>query len=274
MCGITGFVDATSQQPAPLLKAQVTAMADRLRRRGPDDAGAWVDEDAGAAFGFRRLSIIDLSAAGHQPMISANGRLVIVYNGEIYNYRELRRELETQGAAFRGHSDTEVMLEAFASWGVQRTLARLIGMFAIALWDRSRRRLTLVRDRLGIKPLYWGQFGSLLLFGSELKALTAHPGWQAEIDRDAVAGFLRLNYVPAPHSIYRGVHKLEPGRVLTYEPGDEIHFRGEADLGWLAGGVYSYEGNSLRDDFYSEYHSEYDHGIFEMQIVPDEGESP
>ncbi|MFN3077750.1 MAG: asparagine synthase (glutamine-hydrolyzing) [Alphaproteobacteria bacterium] len=217
MCGLAGVIDFTRSVGEEPLRAVTTAMADSLVHRGPDDGGVWVDAAAGIGLGHRRLSIVDLSPAGHQPMVSADGRYVIVYNGEVYSHQVLRTELEALGRRFRGHSDTEVILEACAEWGVPATVRRLIGMFAIALWDRKTRTLTLVRDRLGIKPLYWGRFGSLFLFGSELKALRAHPGWRPEINRDAVVSFLRHNYVPAPHSIYLGVHKLEPGRILTLD---------------------------------------------------------
>ena len=217
MCGLAGFVDRAGGGGENALRAQVARMAARIAHRGPDDADEWVDAAAGVALGSRRLSIIDLSPAGRQPMVSSDGRLVVAFNGEIYNFAELRAELEARGRSFRGHSDTEVMVEGFAEWGVEPTVRRLIGMFAIALWERDRRRLTLVRDRLGIKPLYWARFGSLLLFGSELKALLAHPGWTPEIDRDAAAAYLRLNYVPTPMSIYRGVRKLEPGRMLVVD---------------------------------------------------------
>ncbi len=215
MCGIAGFLDCDARDGLEALERQVRAMAETLHHRGPDDHGVWVDPAAGVALGHRRLSIIDLSAAGRQPMVSSDGRCVIVYNGEVYNFAELRADLEIAGRLFRGSSDTEVILEGCATWGVAETVDRLIGMFAFALWDRQSRTLTLVRDRLGIKPLYWGQFGSLFLFGSELKALRAHPGWTPEINRDAVTAYLRHNYIPAPHSIYRGVFKLEPGRMLT-----------------------------------------------------------
>ena len=158
-------------------------MADSLAYRGPDDHGLWSDPEAGIALTHRRLSIVDLSPAGHQPMVSADGRFIITYNGEIYNFQEMRPELEARGIKFRGHSDTEVMLEAFAAFGIEATVKRLIGMFTIGVWDRRERTLTLVRDRLGIKPLYWAKFGKLFLFGSELKALRAHPGWTPRIDR-------------------------------------------------------------------------------------------
>jgi len=215
MCGLTGFWDRRAAMAREALARQVERMSDTLERRGPDDSGAWVDEACGIALGFRRLAIVDLSPTGHQPMLSADGRFVVAYNGEVYNFRELRAELEAVGARFRGTSDTEVMVEGFARWGVRPTVERLIGMFAIAAWDRQNRKLHLVRDRLGIKPLYWGRFGSLLLFGSELKALRVHSGWNPEVDRPAAGAFLRFGYVPAPHSIYRGVRKLEPGALLT-----------------------------------------------------------
>lgn len=196
-------------------------MGDALRHRGPDDEGVWTDAPAGIALAFRRLSIRDLSPAGHQPMVSASGRYVISYNGEIYSQDEIAKDLVARGVAFRGHSDTEVMLESFAAYGIAPTLERLIGMFAIALWDRETRTLTLVRDRLGIKPLYWARFGDLLLWGSELKALRAHSGWTPEIDRDSAASYVRHAYVPAPMAIYRGVHKLPPGCILTLRPDQE-----------------------------------------------------
>jgi asparagine synthase (glutamine-hydrolysing) len=218
MCGITGFWQMAGGAPEEMSR-RVARMADSLKHRGPDDHGIWFDAEAGIALGHRRLSIIDLSPAGHQPMISADGRFVIVYNGEVYSHEEMRPELAERGIRFRGHSDTEVMLESFAAFGVETTLPRLIGMFAIALWDRRKRTLTLIRDRLGIKPLYWTQRDGLFLFGSELKALRACPGFAPQIDRAAVAAFLRHNYVPAPHTIYQDVHKLEPGCVLTLPAG-------------------------------------------------------
>jgi asparagine synthase (glutamine-hydrolysing) len=218
MCGLAGFLDHARHTAGHELAELAARMAATLGHRGPDDDGVWVDSEACLALGHRRLSVIDLSPTGHQPMVSANGRFVIAYNGEVYNFRELRAELEEVGRRFRGASDTEVVLEACAHWGVRDAVTRLIGMFAFALWDARQRTLTLVRDRLGIKPLYWGEIGDLFLFGSELKALTAHPGWAPEIDRGALAAYLRLAYVPAPHSIYKGVFKLEPGQILTLRP--------------------------------------------------------
>ena len=213
MCGITGFWHRDGRAPNDPTRV-IEAMTATLFHRGPDDGDTWRDADARLALGHRRLSIIDLSQAGRQPMISANGRLAIVYNGEVYNFAELRAELIRHGCGFRGHSDTEVILEACALWGIERTVPRLIGMFAFALWDRDERRLTLVRDRLGIKPLYWADLGGTILFGSELKSLCAYPGFDGEVDRDSLAAFMRFGYVPAPRSIYHGVRKLEPGCLL------------------------------------------------------------
>lgn len=214
MCGLAGVVRAAPELAARL-EAEVRRMADTLAHRGPDDAGAWVDADSGVALGHRRLSIIDLSACGHQPMTSADGRYVIAYNGEVYNFVALRAELERLGAGFHGHSDTEVLLAAIVQWGLRSALERLNGMFAFALWDRVERTLHLARDRLGEKPLYYGWMGDAFLFGSELKALQAHPAWRGEVDRQALTLYLRHNYVPAPLSIYRGVFKLPPGGLAT-----------------------------------------------------------
>jgi asparagine synthase (glutamine-hydrolysing) len=215
MCGIAGFLTGASNELARELGEVSSAMDVCLQHRGPDDHGVWIDAECGLAIVHRRLSILDLSPAGHQPMISDDGRFVITYNGEVYSHQPIAAELTARGHKFRGHSDTEVILNSFAANGIEPTLKRLIGMFAIALWDRRERTLILIRDRLGIKPLYWAKFGKLFLFGSELKALRAHPGWTARIDRNAVAAFMRHNYIPAPHTIYSGVHKLEPGSILT-----------------------------------------------------------
>ena len=213
MCGIAGFLDLRAGQPADALTADVRRMTDAIAYRGPDDAGVYVDAAAGLALGHRRLAIIDLSAEGHQPMVSPAGRYVIVYNGEFYNYADVRAELEAAGDAprWRGHSDTEVMLAAFDRYGIAAALERINGMFAMAVWDRSERLLHLVRDRLGEKPLYYGRVGDRIAFGSELKALRALPGFAAPIDRGALELFLRFNYVPSPRSIYEGVQKLSAG---------------------------------------------------------------
>jgi asparagine synthase (glutamine-hydrolysing) len=217
MCGIAGLLGQRGES----LASVAGAMADALTHRGPDDRGTWEDTGAGIALGHRRLSILDLSAAGHQPMRSACGRLTIAFNGEIYNHLELRDELERGGFApsWRGHSDTETILAAFVAWGVEPTLVRMVGMFAIALWDGEARALWLARDRLGEKPLYYGTMDRRLAFGSELKALRAVPGWAAEIDRDALTLLLRFGYIPAPYSIYRGIHKVRPGAALRLASG-------------------------------------------------------
>jgi asparagine synthase (glutamine-hydrolysing) len=219
MCGLAGFVDRRRGQEADALRATAARMADALRHRGPNDAGVWADAEAGVALGFRRLSIIDLTAEGHQPMHSASGRYVLAFNGEVYNFESLRRELDAGGAApaFHGHSDTEVMLAAFEAWGVEAAVRRFVGMFAFALWDRRERKLHLCRDRLGEKPLYYGWAGEVFLFGSELKALRSHPAFRGEIDRDALALYLRHSCIPAPHSIYKTVRKLPPAAVLTLD---------------------------------------------------------
>lgn len=226
MCGLTGFFDPATGMGSEELRHLVDQMAGTIRHRGPDDGGAWVDPAAGIALGFRRLAIVDLSPAGHQPMVSASGRYVVVFNGEIYNYRTLRQELDLAPPAvcpsYRGSSDTEVLLAAIERWGVIEAIRRTVGMFAIALWDRQERALSLVRDRLGEKPLYYGWVNGVLLFGSELKTLAAHPGFAsaAEIDRGALALFLRHKYIPAPYSIYRGIAKLPPGTMLRLTAAD------------------------------------------------------
>ncbi len=220
MCGITGFVDPGCGDESRLART-VADMATSLGHRGPDAGGVWVDGGAGLALGHRRLSILDLSPAGAQPMASACGRFVVSYNGEIYNAPDLARTLDRAGLVRRGHSDTEVLVEWCALHGVRALLQEAEGMFAFALWDRERRTLTLARDRMGIKPLYWGHWPGLFLFGSELKALRRHDGWVPEIDRAALTSYLRFGYVPAPASIYRGVHKLMPGCLLTLGPGHD-----------------------------------------------------
>ena len=199
----------------------ISRMTDTLVHRGPDDGGVWEDRCAGVALGNRRLAIVDLSPEGHQPMRSADERYVLAFNGEIYNFPALRAELEQRGHRFRGHSDTEVMLAAFTEWGLENALGRFNGMFAFALWDREERVLHLARDRFGEKPLYYGWMGGALLFGSELKAMKTHPRFRGEVSRDALALYMRHNYVPAPYSIYEGVHKLPPGTRMTVdEAGD------------------------------------------------------
>jgi asparagine synthase (glutamine-hydrolysing) len=213
MCGLAGF---WSPGACGDTRAIVTAMASRLAHRGPDGDGCWVDQESGIAVAHRRLSIVDLSPSGRQPMISPSGRFVIVFNGEVYNHEELRRELSSDRhrIRFRGRSDTEVMVAAIEAWGLARAIDRFVGMFAFALWDRVDRELHLVRDRLGVKPLYYGWARDTFVFGSELKALVAHPDFDPAINRDAVALLLRHGYIPAPHSIFVRAHKLLPGTRL------------------------------------------------------------
>ena len=217
MCGITGFMTSVAETEFEM-KMVVARMADQLSHRGPDDSGVWVDRQAGVAFGHRRLSILDLSPDGHQPMHSETGRYVIVFNGEIYNFDELRSTLESTGHRFRGHSDTEVILAAMEQWGIDEALPHFNGMFAFAVWDRKERQLHLVRDRLGEKPLYYGWMGKTFLFGSELKSLVAHPEFKDDVNRDALALYLRFNCIPAPYSIYRGIKKLPPATKLALTP--------------------------------------------------------
>ena len=222
MCGIAGFLDLERRAGTQDLEALGRAMAARVNHRGPDANGVWSDAEAGIVLGHTRLSIVDLSSAGAQPMVSSCGACVISYNGEIYNAGEIRPELEARGRKFKGHSDTEVLVEACAEWGVKATVERMIGMFAFALWDRRTRTLSLVRDRLGIKPLYYGLQNGRLAFASELKPFEELPDWRPEIDHDALAAYMRLAYVPAPHSIYRGISKLEPGHIAVIDAGGRV----------------------------------------------------
>jgi asparagine synthase (glutamine-hydrolysing) len=210
MCGIAGFWQQPllMEHPPEVLRQ----MASALSHRGPDDSGAFLDARAGLGLAFSRLAIVDLSVEGHQPMQSASGRYVIVFNGEIYNYKEIRMELGPH--LWRGHSDTEVLLQAIECWGIDAALRKFVGMFAFALWDRAENQLFLCRDRLGIKPLYYGKVNSTFVFASELKAIAQIPDFDPEIDRDVLALYMRHNHVPAPHCIYRGLHKLEPGCAL------------------------------------------------------------
>ncbi len=218
MCGIAGLWDISRETTSESLEAIAQQMSSTLLHRGPDDGGTWVDAEAGIALGHRRLAILDLSPEGHQPMLSGNGRYAIVFNGEIYNFLEIRGQLEQLGHKFRGHSDTEVMLAAFSQWGLQVAVKRFNGMFAFALWDRQEQVLHLGRDRFGEKPLYYAWVGNTFLFGSELKALKAYPGFSLQIDRNALALYLRHNYIPAPYSIYQEVYKLTPASVLSISP--------------------------------------------------------
>jgi len=225
VCGLVGFFQAYSQRDGDLATL-LFPMTNAITHRGPNDSGVWLDVEAGIALGHRRLSILDLSPHGHQPMISPSGRYVIAFNGEIYNHRDLRSAIEASPSQpsstdeavainWRGHSDTEVMLAAFERWGIEGALPRFNGMFAFALWDMQEQLLHLVRDRFGEKPLYYGWMGDTFLFGSELKALKAHPSWCGEIDRGALALYMRHTYIPAPYSIFRGISKLLPAHILS-----------------------------------------------------------
>ncbi len=215
MCGFIGFFDQSRRLSSPASLSLVKAMAEAIRHRGPDDHGEWSDPDSGIAFGHRRLSILDLSPEGHQPKSSHCGRYVIIYNGELYNFRDLRKDLEALGHSFRGTSDTEIMLSAFTQWGVFESLKKFNGMFAFALWDKKEKLLHLSRDRVGEKPLYYGWQGKTFFFSSELKAMRVHSDFQGQISEAALDLFIQYNYVPAPHSIYKNIFKLQPGTLLT-----------------------------------------------------------
>lgn len=222
MCGFTGYLASSNQAFTSSAEPTLRQMANAIVHRGPDSDGYWTDPAVGIALAHRRLAIVDLSPAGAQPMASGSGRYVIAFNGEVYNHRRLRQMLESEGrvgAAWRGHSDTETLLAGFDAWGIEGTLQRSIGMFAIALWDRETCVLRLVRDRLGEKPLYYGWQGqgngAVFLFGSELAALRRHPAFGAEVNRDALALYMRHNCIGGEHSIYSGIRKLLPGHLLT-----------------------------------------------------------
>jgi asparagine synthase (glutamine-hydrolysing) len=220
MCGIVGFLGMATGGGETALTALIQKMSACLSHRGPDDSGVWTDEGVGLALGHRRLSILDLSPTGHQPMVSRCGRYILTFNGEIYNYLDIREEIEAGGSVqWRGHSDTEVILAAIAQWGIAPSLERMTGMFACAAWDRAERTLYVARDRLGEKPLYYGWLDGAFVFASELKALRVHPRWRGEIDRGALVLFLRHGYIPAPHTIYTGIRKLTPGAFLSVRAG-------------------------------------------------------
>jgi asparagine synthase (glutamine-hydrolysing) len=219
MCGIAGMVDWRAATSGDALRSIAEAMIETVRHRGPDAGDVWVEAEGGVALGQRRLAIIDLSPGGAQPMHSADRRFVITFNGEIYNYRDIRRELQAAGHSMRSDSDTEVLLEACALWGVEAAIERAIGMFAFALWDRKTRSLTLARDRLGIKPLYYAATPERILFASQLKAFRPAPHWKPTIDEDAVVGYLRHAYIAQPRTIYREAEKLAPGHILTLRAG-------------------------------------------------------
>ena len=230
MCGIVGVLDPRRRRRSEDTVRLLDVMAEPMRSRGPDGSGTWVDEQAGIGLGHRRLSILDLSEHGAQPMVSADGRWVITYNGEIYNHRELAADLQGVGVRLRGHSDTEVLIEAIARWGLESTLDRIDGMYAFGLWDREDRKLTLARDRMGEKPLYYGTIGTgEVLFGSTLDVLATHPSFDRPVDRNALALYFRHKYVPAPWTIREGIFKLEPGCTVEVSAEGAI---GEPEQYW------------------------------------------
>lgn len=236
MCGITGLFDPSARRDGTVLGALVAQMTATLVHRGPDDDGLWCRPERGVCFGYRRLSVVGLGPAGAQPMHSADGRWTVVYNGELYNHPQLRRRLSGEGVRFRGGSDTEVLVAAVQQWGLDEALEAAEGMFALALWDGEERRLHLVRDRFGEKPLYYGWVDGMLAFGSELKALAVLPRFDSSLDRDAVALYLRHNCVPAPRTIYRHLRKLPPGHRVAFEPGDPAGGWPEPRAYWSARG--------------------------------------
>jgi len=218
MCGITGIFGNLRKEE---FDSSIHEMSATLNHRGPDDAGTWINEENGVAFGHQRLSIIDLSSAGHQPMVSQCGRFTTVFNGEIYNHLQLRDKLNTSAnkQSWKGHSDTETLVTAFSQWGIEKTLQQLVGMFAIAVWDFKEKRLFLIRDRFGEKPLYYGWSNGVFLFGSELKALQKYKRFSNQIDRGALSLYMKYMYVPTPYSIFRDIYKLEPGCILQIDKG-------------------------------------------------------
>lgn len=236
MCGVAGWFSRDSVR-AEHISAVVTRMSGTLGHRGPDDRGLWIDADAGIGLGHTRLSIVDLTQAGHQPMLSHCGRFVLSFNGEIYNHQDLRAALiaAQPTLSFSGHSDTETLLMGIGTWGLEKTLQKSHGMFALTLWDRVERRLLLARDRIGEKPLYYGYAGHGVLFGSELKALAAHPDWQGRIDAGALGLYLRHGYIPAPHSIYQDVAKVLPGEILVFEHDGDAIVCGRRQYYWQPG---------------------------------------
>lgn len=223
MCGIAGLLAPRANRSVDGTERLLARMTEPMTWRGPDDSGAWCDPGAGIGLGHRRLSVLDLSHHGAQPMHSADGRWVLTYNGEVYDHRELAEDLRAAGVELRGHSDTEVLLEAIARWGPDATLARIDGMFALGVWDRRERRLHLARDRMGEKPLYYGRLGTgEVVFASVLDAIAAHPDFDRRVDRDALALYFRHKYVPAPWTIYSGIRKLEPGHTVVVEADGSI----------------------------------------------------
>ena len=242
MCGFAGVLNYKQSD----LSRVVSKMIEAIRHRGPDDSGVWCEPSVGLGIGHARLSIVDLSSAGHQPMASTSGRYVLAFNGEIYNHLDLRVQLPNR--SWRGHSDTETLLGAFDTWGVEKTLQASVGMFALVLWDRVEQRLILARDRVGEKPLYYGWCRGSFLFGSELKSLTAYSNAGFEIDRSALACYMRYAYVPAPHSIYIGIRKLLPGTYLSISPADPAGHWPQPQSYWSAVAVAAQDSRADWDD--------------------------
>lgn len=244
MCGIAGYFSLDAA-PKEAMEQTMKSMANVMRHRGPDDSDVWCDPATGIALGHRRLSILDISPLGRQPMHSPCGRYVICYNGEIYNHLEIRKELPN--TVFRSTSDTETMLAAIARWGLQKAISRFVGMFAFALWDREKHSLSLVRDRLGIKPLYFGRVGNSMIFASELKALRQHPDFKADLDRDALALYFRHNYIPSPYSVYTGISKLCPGTIAAFSapdtPCEKMEYWSAREV-WMAGQDEPFQGTA------------------------------
>ena len=232
MCGISGFFSPNGFKPEEGARI-AEKMSKTIAHRGPDDSGVWVDGNAGIALSHRRLSILELSAAGHQPMISASGRYVLIFNGEIYNYRDIRKDIEVSGVvSWRGHSDTETLLAGFELWGFESTIKKTVGTFGIALWDRKNRELLLTRDRMGEKPLYYGWQGDSFLFGSELKALRAHKLFVDEIEHSVLESYLKYGYISAPLSIYKDIFKLLPGSYIRISSKEEIGISPQPTAYW------------------------------------------
>jgi len=221
MCGITGIFGNLRKDE---LAISVQKMSSTLTHRGPDDAGTWINEESGIAFGHQRLSIVDLSSVGHQPMMSPCGRFSVIFNGEIYNHLQLRDKLNASAykQSWKGHSDTETLVSAFSQWGIEKTLEQLVGMFAIAVWDIRIKKLYLIRDRFGEKPLYYGWSNNTFLFGSELKALRSYKGFNNEIDRNVLSLYMQYMYVPSPYSIFKDVYKLDPGCILEIDDSGKV----------------------------------------------------
>ncbi|MGD0465505.1 MAG: asparagine synthase (glutamine-hydrolyzing) [Gammaproteobacteria bacterium] len=223
MCGLTGFWDFSARSNKEQLVESVNRMIAKINHRGPDDTNIWVDQKNNIAIGHCRLSIIDLTVAGKQPMESSSGRFVLSYNGEVYNAPQIRDELNKLGHNFRGSSDTEVIIQSFEAWGIVEASKKFIGMFALAVWDNKLEELTLIRDRLGVKPLYFGIINNILFFGSQIKSFLVHPLWQGNLDKNALSRYIKFNYVPAPYSIFQNIVKLEPATILTINKQQKIN---------------------------------------------------